>query len=153
MTSSLRSCLHVRITTRWDATTRRIRDAVVFDKLIEALVSGMGYERIADRTCSATTIRRRRDEWIALGLAEQLRVITLTAYDQMIGLDLDQLVAHVGAVVRELAGRASVRVFFALGVRISRHMALRARCRWWRRDRCWAWMTSRCDAVAPMPLS
>jgi transposase len=90
----------------------RIRDAVVFDKLIEALVSGMGYERVADRTCSATTIRRRRDEWIALGLVEQLRVITLMAYDQMIGLDLDQLSAD-GCITKapsggECAGKSPV---------------------------------------------
>jgi len=36
-----------------------------------------------------------------------------------------RLTAQVGAVVRELAGRASARVFFALGVQISRHTALR----------------------------
>ncbi|SCG01660.1 hypothetical protein GA0115259_107464 [Streptomyces sp. MnatMP-M17] len=39
----------------------RIADAVVFDRLVLALVSGMGYERVADRACSATTIRRRPD--------------------------------------------------------------------------------------------
>lgn len=32
----------------------RIADAVVFDRLVLALVSGMGYERVADRACSAT---------------------------------------------------------------------------------------------------
>ncbi|MFB8206296.1 hypothetical protein [Streptomyces sp. NPDC056010] len=32
---------------------------MVFDKLIWALVSGMGYERVADATCSATTLRKR----------------------------------------------------------------------------------------------
>jgi transposase len=37
-----------------------------------------------------------------------------------------RLTAQVEAVVRELAGRASARVFFALGVRVSRHSALRA---------------------------
>jgi hypothetical protein len=37
-----------------------------------------------------------------------------------------RLAAQVGAVVRELAGRASARVFFALGMRVSRHTALRA---------------------------
>lgn len=71
----------------------RIPDAVVFDKLVQALASGMDYERIADATCSATTIRRRRDERIALGPAEELRLITPAAYDQMIGLDLDRLTA------------------------------------------------------------
>jgi hypothetical protein len=47
--------------------------------------------RIADHTCSATTLRRRRDEWIALGLAEQLRLAVLAAYDRMLGLSLDHL--------------------------------------------------------------
>ncbi len=66
----------------------RIDDRIVFDKLIEALVFGCGYERIADRSCSATTLRRRRDEWIALGVFDRLRLAALDAYEQMIGLDL-----------------------------------------------------------------
>ena len=49
----------------------RIPDRVVFDKLIQILVFGCGYRRIADHTCSATTLRRRRDEWISAGVAEQ----------------------------------------------------------------------------------
>ena len=48
---------------------RRIPDRVLFDKLIQVLVFGCGYRRIADDTCSASTLRRRRDEWITLGLA------------------------------------------------------------------------------------
>jgi transposase len=47
----------------------RIPDRIIFDKLIQVLVFGCGYRRIEDATCSAT-LRRRRDEWIALGLAE-----------------------------------------------------------------------------------
>ena len=35
---------------------------------------GCGYRRIADHSCSATTLRRRRDEWITAGVAEQLRL-------------------------------------------------------------------------------
>jgi transposase len=66
----------------------RIADAVVFDKLVEALVFGAGYERIADAACSATTLRRRRDEWIQLGIFDRLRLACLDAYEQMIGLDL-----------------------------------------------------------------
>jgi transposase len=45
----------------------RIPDRMVFDKLIQVLVFGCGYRRIADHTCSATTLRRRRDEWISAG--------------------------------------------------------------------------------------
>jgi transposase len=66
----------------------RIDDAVVFDKLVEALVFGAGYERIADAACSATTMRRRRNEWIRLGIFDRLRLACLDAYERMVGLDL-----------------------------------------------------------------
>jgi transposase len=69
----------------------RIPDRVIFDKLIQVLVFGCGYRRIADHTCSATTLRRRRDEWITLGVAEQLRLLVLGAYDRMLGLELTHL--------------------------------------------------------------
>jgi transposase len=45
----------------------RISDRIVFEKLVEVLVFGCAYWRIADESCSDTTLRRRRDEWIALG--------------------------------------------------------------------------------------
>ena len=67
----------------------RIPDRLVFDKLIQVLVFGCGYRRIADATGSATTLRRRRYEWIALGLAERLRLAVLAAYDRMLGLELE----------------------------------------------------------------
>jgi transposase len=69
----------------------RIPDRIVFDKLIQVLVFGCGYRRIADHTCSATTLRRRRDEGITTGVAEQLRLAVLAAYDQLFGLRLDHL--------------------------------------------------------------
>jgi hypothetical protein len=64
---------------------------VIFDKLIQVLVFGCGYRRIADASCSATTLRRRRDEWIALGLAEQLHQLALAAYDRLHGLEPEHL--------------------------------------------------------------
>ena len=69
----------------------RIPDRIVFDKLIQVLVFGCGYRRIADHSCSATTLRRRRDEWISAGVAEQLRLAVLAAYDRLFGLSLDHL--------------------------------------------------------------
>ena len=69
----------------------RIPDTVVFEKLVQVLVFGCAYERIADASCSATTLRRRRDEWIASGAMEKLRRIVLDAYDWMIGLDLSEV--------------------------------------------------------------
>jgi hypothetical protein len=62
-------------------------------------VFGCGYRRIADHTCSATTLRRRRDEWIALGLAEQLRLLALAAYDRLFGLELEHLAVD-GCITR-----------------------------------------------------
>jgi transposase len=69
----------------------RIADRVIFDKLIQVLVFGCGYRRIADHSCSATTLRRRRDEWIRAGVADQLALLVLAAYDRMHGLELEQL--------------------------------------------------------------
>ena len=54
------------------------------DKLVQLLVFGCGYRRIADATRSATTLRRRRDEWISAGVANQLRLAVLGAYDCML---------------------------------------------------------------------
>ena len=82
----------------------RIPDAVVFDKLIEVLVSGMGYERVADATCSATTIRRRRDEWITAGVVPLLVRALFAAYDQMVGLELEELAAADGCITKAPAG-------------------------------------------------
>jgi transposase len=97
----------------------RIPDRLVFDKLIQILVFGCGYRRIADATCSATTLRRRRDEWISAGVAEQLRLLVLAAYDRLAGCSAapgpniagtaalaaahDQLLAQ--ALIGALAGR------------------------------------------------
>ena len=69
----------------------RIPDRVVFEKLVQVLVFGCAYERIADQTCSATTLRRRRDEWISVGVMEQLQQIALDSYDRRIGLDLSDI--------------------------------------------------------------
>jgi transposase len=81
----------------------RIDDAVVFDKLIEALIYGAGYERIADSSCSATSMRRRRDEWIRLGVWHRLKLACLDAYDRLIGLDLDHLAVD-GCITKAVSG-------------------------------------------------
>jgi hypothetical protein len=64
---------------------------VIFDKLVQVLVFGCAYERIADGSCSATTLRRRRDEWIGSGAMEKLRETVLQAYDRAIGLELSDV--------------------------------------------------------------
>ena len=69
----------------------RIPDRIVFEKLVQVLVFGCAYEKIADRSCSATTLRRRRDEWIELGVLDALREMALDAYDRMVGLEPSEL--------------------------------------------------------------
>lgn len=68
-----------------------IPDRVIFDKLVAVLDFGCAYERIADESCSATTLRRRRDEWISSGAMEKLRKMVLESYDRIIGLELSDV--------------------------------------------------------------
>ena len=59
----------------------RIPDRTVFEKLVQVLLFGCAYWRIADESCSATTLRRRRDEWIEAGLMDALEGMAREAYD------------------------------------------------------------------------
>jgi transposase len=91
---------------------RRIGDRTVFDKLLQVLRFGCGYEAIAHASCSATTIRDRRDEWIRLGVFARLKQIALDAYDRIVGLVLDHIAVD-GATTKapgggEAAGRSPV---------------------------------------------
>jgi transposase len=82
----------------------RIPDRLVFDKLVQVLVFGCADQRIADATVSATTLRRRRDAWIAAGVMDQLLALALDAYDRMIGLALDDVVVDGGITKTPCAG-------------------------------------------------
>jgi transposase len=70
---------------------RRIADRIIFDKLLQVLRFGCSYQGIADTTCSATTIRARRDEWIKLGVFAELKQIALDSYDRIVGLLLEDI--------------------------------------------------------------
>lgn len=90
----------------------RIPDRLVFDKLVQVLVFGCAYHRIADETVSATTLRRRRDEWIAAGVMGTLLTLAVGAYDRMIGLELGDIAVD-GCITKascggEVAGRSPV---------------------------------------------
>lgn len=81
----------------------RIGDRIVFDKLLQLLRFGCSYEAIADATCSATTIRNRRDEWIRLGVFSRFKQIALGAYDRIVGLVLDQIAVD-GSITKAPGG-------------------------------------------------
>lgn len=96
----------------WGCHRRRIADRIVFDKLLAVLRLGCPYEAVADVSCSATTLRTRRDEWIALGVFGQLARLAREAYDRIVGLELDRLAVD-GAITKapgggECAGRSPV---------------------------------------------
>ena len=74
---------------------------------LHSLVLGGAYERLADSTCSATTIRNRRDEWIAAGVFVQLEQICLDAYDRIVGLGLSDLTVDGCIVKAPCGGEAS----------------------------------------------
>jgi hypothetical protein len=64
---------------------------VIFEKLVQVLVFGCAYRRIADQSCSATTLRRRRDEWIEAGIMDALEEMARYSYDRIIGLELSEI--------------------------------------------------------------
>ncbi|MGY3205702.1 IS5 family transposase [Streptomyces sp. TE5632] len=90
----------------------RISDRIVFDKMLQLLRFGRSYQAIADSTCSATTIRSRRDEWMRQGVFVRLKQIALDSYDRIVGLVLDQIAVD-GSITKapgggEVAGRSPV---------------------------------------------
>ena len=90
----------------------RISDRIIFEKLIQVLRFGCSYQAIADCSCSATTIRQRRDEWIRLGVFAQMNAIARDSYDRIVGLALEDLAVD-GCITKapgggDCAGRSPV---------------------------------------------
>jgi transposase len=65
-----------------------------FEVMLVRLVTGCSWED-AERLCgnkvSDTTVRKRRDEWTAAGVFEQIAAEALRAYDKIIGLCFDDV--------------------------------------------------------------
>ncbi|MHB1763644.1 MAG: IS5 family transposase [Acidimicrobiales bacterium] len=72
----------------------RASDRDCFDGMLVRLATGCSWED-AERLCghkvSDTTMRARRDEWIAAGVFDALVAEALSAYDKIIGLDLSDV--------------------------------------------------------------
>ena len=72
----------------------KISDRLCFEGIMIRLVTGCSWEdaeRLAPGQVSDTTLRTRRDEWIAAGVFDQLVAEALAGYDRMIGLDLGEV--------------------------------------------------------------
>ena len=69
-------------------------DRLCFRGILIRLTTGSSWvdiEAILDHQVSDTTLRARRDEWIAAGVFEQLKAEALAAFDRIIGLDLTEV--------------------------------------------------------------
>lgn len=71
---------------------QRLSGRVCFEGILRRLVTGCSWD-VAGRISGAgeTTLRRRRDEWLAAGVFDHLVEEALDAYDRIIGLDLDDI--------------------------------------------------------------
>jgi transposase len=72
----------------------RVPDRLCLWALLIRLTTGSSWvdiEAILDHQVSDTTLRARRDEWIAAGVFEQLRTEALAAFDRIVGLDLSDV--------------------------------------------------------------
>lgn len=69
----------------------RIADRICFEGILIRLVTGCAWvdvERLLGGAVSDTTLRARRDEWIAAGVFDRLAAEAVASYDRIIGLDL-----------------------------------------------------------------
>ncbi|MEX2620717.1 MAG: IS5 family transposase [Egibacteraceae bacterium] len=70
----------------------RIHDRICFEGIVYRLVLGCSWTTAARLLkTSATTLRRRRDEWIAAGVFDALCDQALAGYDRVKGLDLSEV--------------------------------------------------------------
>ena len=73
---------------------RRIPDRIVFWGMLVRLVTGCSWvtaERLVGGAVSDTTMRARRDEWVAAGVFDDIESEALAGYDRIVGLDLSEV--------------------------------------------------------------
>lgn len=71
----------------------RVPDRVCFEGILIRLVTGCAWvdvERLMGNRVSDTTLRDRRDEWIAAGVFDRLADEAVAGYDRVVGLDLTE---------------------------------------------------------------
>jgi transposase len=85
---------------------RRLPDRDCFEVMVVRLATGCSWhdaERLCGGKVSDTTVRARRDEWIAAGVLDEVVEEALDSYDKMIGLDFSD-VALDGSLHKSPAG-------------------------------------------------
>ena len=72
----------------------RASDWLCFRGILIRLVTGASWvdiEAILEHQVSDTTLRARRDEWIAAGVFDRLEAEAMAAFDRVVGLDLSEV--------------------------------------------------------------
>ena len=72
----------------------RVPDRLCIRGILIRLVTGSSWvdtEAILEHQVSDTTLRARRDQWIAAGVFDIVRAEALAAFDRIVGLDLDEV--------------------------------------------------------------
>ena len=98
----------------------RIPDRLCFWGILVRLATGWSWqsaEALLGWQVSDTTLRSRRDEWIAAGVFERIAAEAIAAYDRIVGLDLDDVcIDGVGA---KLCSRRSASCLLVAAERVS----------------------------------
>jgi transposase len=71
----------------------RIPDRLCFEGILIRLVTGCAWvdvERLLANRVSDTTLRDRRDQWVAAGVFDRVADEAVAAYDRVVGLDLSE---------------------------------------------------------------
>lgn len=90
----------------------RIADRVCFEGMLVRLVTGCSWvtaERLLDYQVSDTTLRARRDQWVAAGVFEELAGEAVEAYDRIVGLDLAEVAVDGSAHKAPCGGEGTGR--------------------------------------------
>lgn len=72
----------------------KVSDRLCFWGILIRLVTGSSWvdiEAILEHRVSDTTLRARRDEWIAAGVFDRLKGQAIAAFDRIVGLDLSEV--------------------------------------------------------------
>lgn len=87
----------------------RASDRACFEVILTRTATGCSFEdaeRLCGNVVSDTTVRPRRNEWVAAGVFDKLVAESINSYDRIIGLELDDVSRWTGRCRKPLvAGR------------------------------------------------
>jgi hypothetical protein len=98
----------------------RVPDRLCFWVILVRLTTGSSWvdiEAILEHRVSDTTLRTRRNEWIAAGVFDQLRDESTRAFDHIIGLDLSKVAIDGSPARSPTVVRAPAKALFDRGTR------------------------------------